>query len=152
MKRGDLLRLRRGIFARNKDFDEKECAVRIYTPAYISLETVLAQEGVIFQYYSSIFAVSYLSRDIAYGENKITYKKIKDGILLNQAGLVDKGTYFEATKERAFLDRLYLSGDYYFDNLRNIDWQACFELVKIYENKALENKLKNYYKNYAQQK
>ena len=55
VKNGDLVRLRRGIFAKNKDFDQKESAVRIFTPAYISLETVLAEEGVIFQYYSSVF-------------------------------------------------------------------------------------------------
>lgn len=152
VKNGDLVRLRRGIFAKKGDFDWKECAVRICTPAYISLETVLAQEGVIFQYYDSVFVVSYLSRDIICQDKQISYKKIKEEILLNQRGLVNKGTYFQATKERAFLDRLYLSGEYYFDNLRSLDWKVCFDLVSIYNNKALTKKLKEYYKQYAQQK
>jgi hypothetical protein len=152
VKCGDLVRLRRGLFARNKEYDTKECAVRIYTPAYISLETVLAEEGVTFQYYSSIFAISYLSRDIAFAQSKISYKKIKEEILLNQKGLINKGTYFQATKERAFLDRLYLSGDHYFDNLRSIDWEACFDMVPIYGRKSLAKRLNQYYKDYAQQK
>ncbi|MFA5993703.1 MAG: hypothetical protein WC823_01960 [Parcubacteria group bacterium] len=152
VKQGDLVRLRRGLFARNQKFDVKECAVRICTPAYISLETVLAEEGVIFQYYASIFVTSYLSRDIVCAQSLISYKKIKDEILLNQKGLVNKGTYLQATKERAFLDRLYLSGDYHFDNLQSMDWEKCFELVTIYGKKSLTQKLNQYYKKYAQQK
>jgi len=149
VKTGKLIRLRRGIFAKNDAYDKNELAVRIYTPAYISFETVLARAGVIFQYYENIFTASYLSRNLSFKGNKFTYRKLKDELLINQKGLVNKGTYFEATKERAFLDMLYLFGNYYFDNLRSIDWNVCFEIVDIYKNKTLERKLKNYFKEYA---
>ncbi|PIW94941.1 MAG: hypothetical protein COZ85_02515 [Candidatus Moranbacteria bacterium CG_4_8_14_3_um_filter_34_16] len=149
VKTGKLLRLRRGIFSKEENCDKNELAVRIFTPAYVGFETVLQREGVIFQYYESIFVASYLSRKIEFGENKFAYRKLKNEILVNQKGLVNKGTYFEATKERAFLDLLYLSGDYFFDNLKSIDWDYCYEIVSIYKNKALEKKLKNYQKKYA---
>lgn len=149
VKTGKLIRLRRGIFSKNADYDKNELAVRIFTPAYVGFETVLLKEGVIFQYTESIFVASYLSRKLAIGDIEFVYRKLKNEILINRKGLVDRGTYFEASKERAFLDMLYLFGDYYFDNLRSINWDYCFEIVAIYKNKTLEKKLKNYQKEYA---
>ena len=150
VKTKKLLRLRRGIFAKNNTYNKNELAVRIFTPAYIGFETILAREGVIFQYYQDIFIASYLSRGLNVKENKFTYRKLKDEMLISQKGLVNRGTYFEATKERAFLDMLYLFGNYYFDNLRGINWDACFDIVAIYKNKTMEKRLKNYFKKYAE--
>ncbi len=149
VKTGKLMRLRRGLFIKNKDYNKNELAVRIYTPAYLSFETILAREGVTFQYYESIFVASYLSREIIVGENKITYRKLKNEVLTNKKGLIDRGYYFEATKERAFLDRLYLFPDYSFDNLRGIDWDVCRDIVPIYKSKKLKKTLEKYQKEYA---
>ncbi len=149
VKTGKLIRLRRGIFSKKDDYDKNELAVRIFTPAYVSFETVLAKEGVIFQYYETIFAASYLSRNLKFRENKFTFRKLKSEILINQQGLINRGTYFEASKERAFLDMLYLFGSCHFDNLRNINWNTCFDIVGIYKNKMLEKRLKNYFEKYA---
>lgn len=150
VKTGKLIRLRRGIFAKNDGYDRNELAVRIFTPAYVSFETGLIRGGVIFQYYETIFVASYLSRNIKVGEDKFTYRKLKKEVLINRQGLINKGTYFEATKERAFLDMLYLFGDYYCDNLGSMDWKLCFDLVPIYKNKTMEKLLKNYFEKYAE--
>lgn len=149
VRTGRLIRLRRGMFAKNKTYDRNELAVRIYTPAYLSFETVLARTGVIFQYYESLFVASYLSREVIVAEQKIVYRKLKDDILGNQKGLVDRGYFFEATKERAFLDRLYLFPEYYFDNLRGMDWDVCKEIVSIYKSQKLEKILDTYIQAYA---
>lgn len=150
VKTGKLIRLRRGLFAKNGEYDRNELVVRIYTPAYIGFETVLGREGVTFQFYSSFFVASYLSREISVGDQKIVYRKLKDEILTNQKGLINRGYYFEATKERAFLDRLYLFGDYYFDNLRGIDWVVCRDLLSVYKSKKLEETLNKYQEEYAE--
>lgn len=50
VKNGDLFRLRQGIYSKNRKYNKLELATRIFTPSYISLETVLAREGIIFQY------------------------------------------------------------------------------------------------------
>jgi len=150
VKTGKLIRLRRGLFARDEKYDGNELAVRIYTPAYVSFETILGREGVTFQFYSSIFVASYLSREILVGSQKIIYRKLKDEILTNQKGIVDRGCYSEATKERAFLDRLYLFGEYSFDNVRGINWALCQEIVPIYQSKKLEKILNKYQKDYAE--
>ena len=52
VKKGELYSIRRGIYAKDKNYDRLELATKIFTPAYISFETVLAKEGIIFQYYN----------------------------------------------------------------------------------------------------
>lgn len=151
VKTGKLLRLRRGFYAKSSDYEPREFASKIYTPAYVSFETVLAKEGVIFQYYGTVFVASYLSRTITTEKNQFVFRKMKNDLLVNQAGISDKGGYFEASKERALLDMLYLAGNYYFDNLRGVDWEACLKLAPIYKLKNFENKIKDYQKKYANQ-
>lgn len=143
-KRGKLYSIRRGIFAKGKNYDKFELATKIYTPSYISLETVLQKEGIVFQYYKSIFVVSYLSREIICGNQKITYKKTKENILFNNLGIEQRKNYFIATKERAFLDTLYLYKNYHFDNLSSLNWELCSKIAPIYENKTLLKLLKSY--------
>lgn len=56
--------MHKGTYARDKNYDQLEVVNTIFTLAYISLETVLGREGVIFQHYDQIFVISYLSREI----------------------------------------------------------------------------------------
>lgn len=132
-----LIPLRRGIYAKNENYDKFELATKIYTPSYISLETVLRQEGILFQYYEAIFVVSYLSREIVCDAQKYIFRKIKSEILTNLAGMEKKENYFIATKERAFLDTLYLYKSYHFDNLKPLNWELCFKILSVYENKRM---------------
>jgi len=67
----------------------------------------------------------------------IIFRKLKDSVLFNFAGIIIKDNYSVATTERAFLDMIYLFPNYYFDNLKSINWEKCDELVKIYNNKEL---------------
>lgn len=145
-KKGKLRRVRKGIYAIDEKYNKDELATKIYIPSYISFETVLSREGVVFQYDSSIYVASYLSREMKVENTKIIVEKIKNEALLNQKGIVNTGAYYIASKERAFLDRVYLSSDYYFDNLSGIDWDVCFDLVSLYENKSLKRKINKYYK------
>ena len=149
VKQKALIRLTRGIFAKNKDYDSKELATSIYTPSYISFETVLREAGVIFQHYETIFIASKWPKTIKIDKYKIVFRKLKDSVLFNPTGIINKGNYGIATAERAFLDMIYLFPNYYFDNLKSIDWQKCDEIVKIYNNKKLIKRLDKYRKNYA---
>ena len=145
VKTKKIIRLRKGIYVKDKNYDKFELATKIYTPSYISFETVLSQAGVIFQYYSQIFVASYLTREIEVDGQKYCYRKIKDSILTNNIGLEYKGTYWIATKERAFLDTLYLNKNYYFDNISLLDKEKIFEILPIYKSKSLEKKIKEIY-------
>lgn len=153
-KRGSLIRLTRGVFAKGNEYDPKELATSIYTPSYISFETVLREAGIIFQHQDSIFVAGPYPTTKKIGEHTITFRKLKDSVLYSSLGVKNEKNYSIATPERAFLDTIYLSPKFYFDNLRSINWELCFELAKIYDNKQLIKRLKKYQtqyqKNYAQ--
>ena len=55
VKKRSLIRLARGVFAKNKDYNPRELATSIYIPSYISFETALRESGLTFQHYDTIF-------------------------------------------------------------------------------------------------
>lgn len=147
-KAGKLIRLRRGFYAKDKNYDRLESATRIYTPSYISFETVLTRAGINFQKYDSVFVASYVTRDIKVDEQNISYIRMKDYVLSNTIGVEQNGNVAIATKERAFLDRIYISKDYHFDNLDALDWDKVFEILPIYNNKKMQKRINDYFKSY----
>ena len=149
-KAGKLIRLRRGFYAKDKNYNRFELATRIYTPSYISFETVLTRSGINFQKYESIFVASYVARDIEADGQKISFIRIKDYVLSNTIGVEQSDNVAMAIKERAFLDRIYISKDYHFDNLNALDWDKVFEILPIYNNKKMQKRVNNYYKNYKE--
>lgn len=147
-KQGSLVRLTRGVFAKSNEYDAKELATSIYTPSYISFETVLREVGIIFQHHDATFVAGPYPTTKKIGGRTIVFRKLKDSILYNSVGIKHEKNYSIATPERAFLDTLYLSPKFYFDNLRSINWEVCFELAKIYDNKQLIKRLKKYQTTY----
>lgn len=148
VKVGKLIRVHHGLYSKDKNYNPKELANSIYIPSYISFETVLREAGVIFQHYDTIFIVSKWSKTIAIDKYTFTFRKLKDTILFNPTGIINKDSYSIATAERAFLDMIYLFPNYYFDNLSSINWEKCEEIAKIYNNRQLIKRLKKYHKNY----
>lgn len=148
-KVGKLIRPRHGVYAK-KDYHPFELANKLYKPSYISFETVLARDGVIFQYYETIFVASYLTREIEVDGLNIQYRQIKGDVLTSLEGIEQKDSYFIATLERAFLDAVYLYKNYHFDNLGTINWEKVMELKKIYNSKAFEKRVKDYYQDYKE--
>ena len=146
VKTGGLYRIRKGIYAKDKKYNKFELATKIFTPSYISFETVLAQAGIIFQFYGQIFAASYLTREITCDHQTYSYRKIKDPLLTNHAGIERRDAVTIASPERAFLDVVYLNTDYHFDNLANLNWDRVFEILPIYGgNKRMEKKVGLYH-------
>jgi predicted transcriptional regulator of viral defense system len=147
-RQGSLIRLTRGVFAKSKDYNVKELAASIYTPSYISFETVLREAGIIFQHYDSIFVAGPYPITKKINCQTIVFRKLKGSVLYSALGIKNENHYSIATPERAFLDTIYLSPKFYFDNLRFIDWERCFALAKIYNNKQLIKRVKKYQTQY----
>lgn len=149
VKKGVLIHLRRGIYAKSSGYEIFEAANKILTPSYISLETVFRKEGVVFQDYGNvIFVISYQTREIKLGDYLIRFKKIKNEILTNPEGIDIENGYSIASKERAFMDALYLYKDYYFDNLGGLDWEEAKRLLPVYSSKTMERRFKNYVRDF----
>lgn len=143
---GNLIRVRRGIYVKDNNYDRLELASRIMTPSYVGFETVLAREGVVFQFYGQIFAASYQTREILCDKQIYEYRKIKDIVLTNPAGLNQESPI--ATLERALLDIIYLNPQYHFDNLSPINWDKIQALVPIYRNNKMTARVNKIYKQF----
>lgn len=148
IKNGQLYGIRRGLYAKDKNYDKLELAIKIFIPAYVSFETVLAEAGVTFQHYSQIFVASYQTKEIDCDGQIFSFKKLKTNVLNNNSGIENKGYYSIASKERAFLDIVYLNKDYHFDNLSPLDWDKVFSILPMYENKRMTKKVNQYYKDF----
>jgi predicted transcriptional regulator of viral defense system len=138
---GQLIRLSKGVYALDGEYNTYELATSIYTPSYISFETVLRSEGLIFQHYTGLFVATYLSREVEVKNQKLMYRKIKQEVLVNPEGIIQKEGYAIASRERALLDMLYVDPNFYFDNLSGIHWQDCHRLVDMYTNKSLKARM-----------
>jgi hypothetical protein len=135
---GMLLNLRKGIYAK-KNYKPEELACILYTPTYISLNYVLARNSVVFQFDSAITNVSYLTREVEIDNQRIAYRKMKNEILLNTAGVICENNINIATPERAFLDTLYLFGDVYFDNIGALNYRKIKDILPVYKSKRIES-------------
>ena len=137
VQRGKLLNPRKGFYAK-EGYNPAELACLLYTPTYISLEYVLQQAGVIFQYDSAITNISYLSRETKIDNHSFRYSQMKGEILINTAGIIlNKNNINIAAPERAFLDMLYLDKNFYFDNLHVLNKETIDKLAPIYNSQTL---------------
>ena len=144
---GRLLNPRKGVYAK-PDYSPLEFANLLYTPSYISLEYVLQQAGVIFQYDARYTSVSYLSREIEADGRVYNYRRIREDIIMDTTGIFrNKGNVNVASPERAILDMLYLNKDFYFDNINSIDRKLIERILPAYKSAALENRVLKLLKN-----
>ena len=152
VKNNQLYQLRRGLYAKDRNYNRLELATRIFTPSYVSFETVLGREGITFQYYSQIFVASYLTRNIVCDGQAYSFRKVKELVLTNQAGIENKKECSIAVKERAFLDTIYINKDYHFDNLSPLNWDKVFKLLPMYRNQRMAEKVKEFYEDFKAKK
>lgn len=143
-KRGELIRLRRGIYVLGEDYNRFELANKLKKPSYVSLETVLYDNNIVFQDYSKrVTSVSENSFKEKIAGIDYLYYKIKDEILTNPIGIKIEKNFAIATPERSICDLVYLVKNYYFDNLENIDKDLILKISRIY-NKRVAEEVKKY--------
>lgn len=96
-------------FAKLKKYNPYELASKIKSKSYISLETVLQKEWVIFQdYENTVTLISDKSFEQKIDTKIYSFYKIKDTILLNTIGIKDMGKYMMATKEEQYVTEFIL--------------------------------------------
>lgn len=147
IKKGSIFQIRKGLYAKSNEYNKLELATRILVPSYVSFETVLVKEGLIFQYYTPIFVASYTNREISVGDQSYIFRKIKTKTLVNSIGVENTSETSIATKERAFLDMLYTKPNYHFDNTRSLNWDLVFEILPVYSNQKMAKMVTSLYKN-----
>ena len=133
VKRGTLIPIYRGFYSvmpleKIDVFDLGASAFHSF--CYISTETVLAKEGIIFKYVYAHTFCSSMTKTIQIGENIYKSRSLKDEYLYNPAGIIDQPYYKIASAERAIADMLYFNPKYYFDAHETIDWKKVKEIQK----------------------
>ena len=125
------------IYVFNK-YDIFEFACKLKYTSYISFETVLQKEWIIFQNYeNTIFLASNNTLEKKVVWKIFKFNKLKSSILLNPIWIEHKWNYMIASKERAICDRIYLNKDYDFDNLDWINFEKLEDISKIYNKRVI---------------
>jgi hypothetical protein len=145
LKKNNFIKIRKWIYAffdSIKFLEYKDLfkiANSIYTPSYISLETVLTREWINFQYYWDIKLMSPYTKEINIdtipdNQLRLDFVRLPKELITNNIWLIQKDGYMIATKERAICDTLWRWEWYYFDNLSNIDRDLLLGIAKEYKN------------------
>jgi len=122
--RGILKRIHKGFYATCdiSNIDSLDIGFSyLNTYSYVSLETILVREGIIFQNINYITFVSSKSSVFCINTKMYRSRQLKDQFLNNSLGIVKIDNHFEATMERAIADMLYFNPKYYFDNKDSIN-------------------------------
>ena len=123
---GLLYRIYRGFYAL-KPVDKLEPLLlgvkALHEFAYVSLETVLADAGVIFQAGRRFTLVSSKSKNFSIGDYQYRSRKLSDQHLFNPAGIREANGVKLADVNRAVADMLYYNPKFYFDAGRLINWR-----------------------------
>ena len=148
IKKGYLQHLQRGLYALNeKNINIFELAGKQKKNSYISFETVLLQNDVINQWYDTIFSASDRQMEIENKFGRFNYRQMPTEVLINRKGIINKGTYFLASTERAICDYFYKVGFQQLDNTDHVDKNKLLQISKIYNNKRLEKDIEKLVKN-----
>lgn len=128
VKRGELLRLKRGVYQwPDRPVEEIVISNFLYEPSYVSLETALNLFGVIPDVPAEVTAVTTKRpRQYQTPVGTYSYSKLKIDLYFGYNLVADQAsdfTYRLASPEKALLDYLYIRRVSQLSSLR-IDWQA----------------------------
>lgn len=100
------------------------------TFSYVSLETILAREGVIFQEVHSLTYISSRAKTFEINNKNYKVRQMQPTYLHNTTGILKVGNHYEASLERAVADMLYYNPKYYIDNAQGVDLDSVAKLQK----------------------
>ncbi len=147
IKIGNLIKIRRGLYIvadqlyHLEEADYRVIANSIYIPSYISFETVLREQGVIFQRYVSTYVACSYTKSLTIPIPKdlelvrIQCYKMPMRLLTNPLGIQSKDGYNIATLERALCDIFWKYKTFYMDNLtpQMVRLPRLVEIADLYE-------------------
>lgn len=98
-------------------YDMNELAGKLFPGGYISLEPVLFQAGVMFQYYgNTVQCIWHKNADIFFNGQNYTARVLKKELYNNPTSIQEFDGYRKAMPERALCDLVYLRPNAQFDN------------------------------------
>lgn len=105
-------------------------AAVIHTYAYVSCETVLVADGIMFQSGEAMTFVSSVSKRFTLAGHAYLVRTMADRFLYNDTGIEMGNGIRRANTARAVADMLYFNPRAHFDNPKGIDWKATRSIQK----------------------
>lgn len=135
---GLIYRLYRGLYSlkKVKELDPAVLGAKaINAYCYLSAESVLAVQGVIFQKIDSLTFLGGKNKRFEIASNKYYCRQLKDAFLYNNLGIIKDNKVNIASLARAVADILYFNPRYHFDNPQAIDWEEVKKIQRTVYNK-----------------
>jgi predicted transcriptional regulator of viral defense system len=133
VQKGLLVRIYRGLYSLKpiEDIDPWILGIKaVHDYAYIGVQTILFNDGIINQKPSAINIVSRKSRNFSIGLNFYHSRKLNEMYLYNPDGIFLRKGIMVSTTSRAVVDMLYFNPKCYFDNDKIINWKEVKRLQK----------------------
>jgi len=132
---GLIVRIHKGFYSLKSPFDIDPYLLGVkalHRPAYISCESVLFNEGILNQVPAEITVVSSVSKRYGIAGKQFRSRKMREGFLMNDAGIEVKNGVRTATVPRAIADMLYFNPAKYFDAHTSglVDWKAVTDIAR----------------------
>lgn len=140
---GLIIKLGKGYYSINKDYNRYELANIIISPSYISLHSALFYWNVAFQKEETIQSVALLNYEKVLDETIYRYHAMKKELFFDIRGIVLRDNISFATPERAFLDTLYFNFLANIDNKEPLNPHLIGELAVLYP-KSTQKKAKEF--------
>lgn len=147
VKAGELYRIKPGMISFDENYNRFEFGCKMMIGSYVSLYSVLKEEGVIFQEFNTVYLVGGRAREIRADNIKYQYHTIKH-LLYFEKGVLFQLRYSVASVERAILDCFSVFNTDYSDfNLSKFDKDLFLKLKPFY-NKRVQKKADQFLKHF----
>ena len=141
--KGLILKLAKGYYALNKEYDIYELANLIISPYYISFGSALFYWSVCFQAGNTINSVSLLNYEKKIEDKIYKYYAMKKELFFNLEGIVFKDNISIAVPERAILDSFYFGFLINIDNEEKINF-TYLKKTSLFYPKVTQEKVKDF--------
>ena len=135
---GVIYRVYRGLYSLKK-LEELDSLVlgakALNSYCYLSTESVLANQGVVFQKLDAPTFLGAKNKRFKIVDNNYYCRQLKDVFLFNDLGVDKRAGINIASLSRAVADILYFNPRYHFDNPQAIDWEEVKRIQKAVYNK-----------------
>lgn len=139
-----IIRLSKGVYSLDGNYNSLELAQKLQTPSYISLETALRTHGIIQQYSEEITCIGTYPRSYTIDTVLYQYHQMDRALLSCPVGIEKTAIYNIATPERALVDSLYLGFQPDVSNYTNWNKEILQKLVQEFTMPRILGGLKNY--------
>jgi len=149
VNRGLILKLSKGYYALNKEYNPYELANLIVSPSYVSFNSALFFWDVCFQVTDTINSVATFNYEKKIGDITFKYYAMKEELFFNLEGIIIKDNISIASPERAILDSFYFGFLVNIDNVEKINF-TFLKKISLFYPKSVQKKIKKFFKKICQ--